>query len=82
MFFTVYQDAVLKTKPTVDVEFLQNGKSLTKVPMPLPDADSQGRIPYVMTIAASAIPAGEYEIKATARQGDTTAETHTQVRMQ
>jgi hypothetical protein len=82
MFFTVYQDAALKTKPTVEIEFLQNGKSLTKVPMPLPDADSQGRIPYVMTISASAIPAGEYEIKATAKQGDTTAETQTQVKMQ
>jgi len=82
MFFTVYQDAALKTKPTVEIEFLQNGKSLTKVPLPLPDADSQGRIPYVMTIAAASIPAGEYEIKATAKQGDTTAETQTQVRMQ
>src|SRR5215472_18220163 len=29
------------------------------------DKYAAGRIPYVMTISASAIPAGEYEIKAT-----------------
>ncbi|HKD08137.1 MAG TPA: tetratricopeptide repeat protein [Bryobacteraceae bacterium] len=46
------------------------------------DKYAAGRIPYVMTISASAIPAGEYEIKATTKQGDTSAQTQTQVRMQ
>ena len=75
LFFVVYQDSSISSKPTVEVEFLQNGKSLTKAPLPLPDADAQGRIPYVMTVPAAAIPAGSYEIHATARQGDTTAAT-------
>jgi VWFA-related protein len=73
MFFTVYQDASVHTAPTVEIEFLQAGKSLTKVPMQLPAADAQGRIPYVMTIPAESIPAGSYEVRATARQGTTTA---------
>jgi len=82
LFFTVYQDPAITAKPTVEIEFLQNGKSLTKVPMPLPPADAQGRIPYVMTIPASAIPAGEYEVRAVARQGDSTSQTKSQVKIE
>jgi VWFA-related protein len=81
-FFIVYQDASITAKPTVEIEFLKNGKSLTKVPMPLPEADAEGRIPYVMTIPAAAIPAGNYDIQATAKQGDTTSETKTTVSIQ
>jgi VWFA-related protein len=82
LFFTVYPDAANPSKPTVDIEFLQNGKSLTKVPMPLPAADAEGRIPYVMTIPAASIPPGVYDIRATARQGGTSAETKTSVKIE
>jgi len=75
LFFIVYPDRSITGKPTVEIEFLQNGQSLTKVPMPLPDADAQGKIPYVMTVPAAAIPPGNYDVRATARQGDTTTET-------
>ncbi len=73
LFFTVYRDAAISSKPSVEIEFVQNGKSLTKVPMQLPAADPQNRIPYLMTIPAEAIPAGNYEVRATARQGNTAA---------
>ena len=73
LFFTVYQDPAIAAKPSVEIEFLLNGKSLTKVPMQLPAADAQGRIPYLMTIPAEAIPAGSYEVRASAKQGSTTA---------
>jgi hypothetical protein len=82
LFLTVYQDSALAAKPTLEIEFLVNGKSLTKVPMPLPAADAKGRIPYVMTIPAAAIPAGVYEIRATAKQGDSTSQTKTQVKIE
>jgi len=82
LFFTIYQDSAIPAKPTVEVEFLQDGKSLQKVQLPLPDADAQGRIPYVMTIPAAAIPAGDYQIRATVRQGDTTASTETAVKIE
>ena len=36
LFFTVYQDPAIAAKPSVEIEFLLNGKSLTKVPMQLP----------------------------------------------
>ena len=81
LFFTVYQDSSIAAKPTVEIQFLQNGKSLTKAPLPLPEADASGRIPYVMTIPAASIPPGTYEVEATARQGDTVSETKTEVQI-
>ena len=82
LFFVVYKDGAIAAQPTVEIEFLQNGKILTKVPMALPAADAQGRIPYVMTIPAASIPPGSYEVRATARQGDSTAETTTVVKIE
>jgi VWFA-related protein len=82
LFFTVYQDAAISAKPAVEIEFIQGGKTLTKVPMQLPAADAQGRIPYLMTIPAEAIPAGTYEVKATAHQGATSAASSTSIRFE
>ena len=82
LFFIVYQDLANKSKPAVEIQFLQNGKSLTTVPMELPAADAQGKIPYVMTIPAAAIPSGVYEVRATAKQGDSSAQTKTEVKIE
>jgi VWFA-related protein len=82
LFFTVYEDPAIKAKATCDIELIAAGKVLTKVPMPLPDADARGHIPYVMTIPAAAIPAGAYTIRAIAKQGDSTAQAQTQVRIE
>src|ERR1022692_3405908 len=82
LFFVVYQDPSISAKPTVEIEFLLDGKSLTKVPMQLPGADAQGRIPYVMTIPAAAIPPGVYQVRAAAKQGDTESVTQTDVKIE
>jgi VWFA-related protein len=79
LFFTVYPDASASATAAVEIEFLQAGKSLTKVPMQLPAADAQGRIPYLMTIPAESIPSGNYEVRATAKQGATTASSSTMI---
>jgi len=79
LFFTVYQDPAIAAAPVVEIEFLQAGKVLTKVPMQLPAADAHGRIPYLMTIPAESIPVGSYEVRATARQGTTLASTSTMI---
>ncbi len=79
LFFTVYQDANTAAKPTVEIELIQSGKVLQKVPLPLPAADAQGRIPYVMTIPASAIPPGTYDMRAIARQGAASSQSVTTV---
>jgi VWFA-related protein len=80
LFFTVYPDAAVSGKATVEIEFMQNGQTLQKVPMELPAADALGRIPYVLSIPAAAIPDGSYEIRATAKQGSTTAVSSTTVK--
>ncbi len=82
LFFTVYQDPAIKTAPAVEIEFMLDGKSLTKVPLPLPAADAQGKIPYVMTIPASSIPPGLYEVVAHAKQGASAADSKTTVRIE
>jgi VWFA-related protein len=79
LFFTVYRDATVSAAPAVEIEFLQSGKILTKVPMQLPSADAQGRIPYLMTIPAESIPSGSYEVRATARQGAGAANSSTMI---
>jgi VWFA-related protein len=79
LFFTVYPDASVSAAPAVEIEFLQAGKSLTKVPMQLPAADAQGRIPYLMTIPAESIPSGSYEVRATAKQGTTAVSASTMI---
>jgi VWFA-related protein len=82
LFFTVYQDAAVSAAPAVEIEFLQAGKVLTKVPMQLPGADPQGRIPYLMTIPAESIPSGSYEVRATAKQGATSAVASTMIQIE
>jgi VWFA-related protein len=82
LFFTVYQDPSISAKPSVEIEFRQGGQSLTKVPMQLPAADSQGRIPYLMTIPAASIPPGVYEVHAVARQGSSNSESVATVRIE
>ena len=82
LFFTIYQEPSISAKATVEVEFLLNGQSLQKVPLPLPDADAQGRIPYVLTIPAAAIPPGTYQVRANAQQGSTSASSATEVKIE
>jgi hypothetical protein len=82
LFFTVYPDPSISGKPTVEIQFMQGGKTLQRVPMELPAPDPQGRIPYLMTIPAAAIPDGDYEVSATAKQGTTSAESSTPVRFE
>jgi VWFA-related protein len=81
LFFTVYRDAAITAQPSVEIDFLQAGKSLTRIPMELPAPDSQGRIAYPMTIPAASIPLGTYEIRAVAKQGNSTAEAVATVRI-
>lgn len=82
LFFVVYPERSLAGKPTAEIEFLQSGKSLMKAPLELPDADAQGKIPYVMTIPAAGIPPGTYQIRATTRQGNLSAATETLVKIE
>lgn len=74
VFFVVYPDPAIAEKPQVTVQFLVGGNVVGQGELQLPAADALGRIPYVMSSSAEAMPPGEYQIKAVAKQGSTTAE--------
>jgi VWFA-related protein len=74
MFFTVYPDKAMADKPTIRIEYLKDGQVVGHGELELPPADAQGRIPYIMSSSAEAMPPGAYEIRATAKQGNSTAE--------
>lgn len=74
MFFIVYPDPAIAAKPEITLEYIKDGMVVGKGQIPLPAADVQGRIPYVMSSSAEAMPQGTYEIHATVTQGGTSAE--------
>jgi hypothetical protein len=77
VFMTIYPDPAIPDKPTLTIEYLVDGQVVGKGEVPLPAADDQGRIPYVMSSAAESLPPGNYQIRAIVRQGATTAEERT-----
>ena len=82
LFFTIYPDASISAKPMVELEITKDGATVETAPMELPAADAQGRVPYLMTIPAKAIRAGDYEIRATVTQGSTSAVSSTTIRFE
>jgi VWFA-related protein len=74
MFFVVYPEPGNTAKPSVELEYVKDGQVIGKGGLELPAADAKGRIPYIMSSSAEALPAGEYVIRATAKQGTATAE--------
>ena len=82
MFFVVYPDPASKAKPTVEIEYIKDGQVVGKGALELPPPDALGRIPYVMSSAASAMPPGDYVIHATVKQGSSTAEDKTAIKVE
>ena len=74
MFFIVYPDPSIAAKPEITLEYMKDGMVVGKGQIPLPPPDAQGRIAYVMSSSAEAMPPGAYEIHATVVQGNTNAE--------
>jgi VWFA-related protein len=61
-FFTV-RPAKGSAAPTAELELLQNGKSLAKLPLPLPAADASWRIQFASALPLDSLSAGSYELK-------------------
>ena len=79
LFFVVYPDPNIADKPQAMVEFLLDGKQVGGGLVPLPEADSKGRISYVLSSPAESMKPGTYEIHAIVKQGSTAAEDRTVV---
>ncbi|MBZ5582137.1 MAG: VWA domain-containing protein [Acidobacteriia bacterium] len=82
LFFVVYPDASNPAKPSLEVEYLKDGKVVGKGALDLPAPDANGRIPYVMSSSAASMEPGEYVIQATAKQGASTAQEQTTIQIE
>ncbi|HZS03589.1 MAG TPA: VWA domain-containing protein [Blastocatellia bacterium] len=67
-YFTV-RPAMGGTAPTAELEILQSGQSLARLPLPLPAADASGRIQFASSLPTESIPPGTYELKVTVQDG-------------
>jgi VWFA-related protein len=66
-FFTVYQ--AKGAKPEAHLELLQNGAALAKLPLPLDEPDSAGRIRQVSRLPTAALSPGTYDLRLIVTQG-------------
>jgi hypothetical protein len=78
-FFTVYP--AKGPKPQANVELLQNGTALAKVPLPLGDPDGSGRIQQVSRLPTGALSPGTYELRVAITQGQQQVSQSTIVRL-
>jgi hypothetical protein len=74
LFFVVYPDPGISAKAEGLIEYIKDGAVVGKAAIPLPDADAKGRIPYVMSSPAEAMPPGSYEVRIAIKQGETGTE--------
>jgi hypothetical protein len=78
-FFTVYP--VKGAKPQANVELVQNGTALAKLPLPLGDPDSSGRIQQVSRLPTAGLSPGTYELRILVTQGQQQVSQSTIVRL-
>ncbi len=69
-FFTV-RPAKGSAAPTAELEIVQSGKSLAKLPLPLPAADASGRIQFASALPLDSLIVGSYELKISVSDGKT-----------
>src|ERR1700722_8348277 len=74
LFFLIHPDAAASEPATLEIEVFRNGQPVGRNPLPLRQSASGGAVPYLMSIPANALPAGNYEVTATLMQGEKTSE--------
>lgn len=82
LFFTVYPDSSVAEKPQGMVQYLKDGTVVGNAAFELPAADAQGRIQYVLSTPADSMPPGDYEVKITVKQGASTTQETTLVKIE
>jgi hypothetical protein len=66
-YFAIYP-AKDSRGPDVMIELLQNGKPVSRLPMPVPPADANGRIQQLGRLPIDQLPPGTYEMRAIVTQ--------------
>jgi VWFA-related protein len=73
-FFVVHPDPKSTEQPTLEMEVLKSNESIAQVPLHLMKASGPGAIPYLASIQAASLPAGDYQIVEKLTQGESTTE--------
>jgi hypothetical protein len=73
-YFAVYPDRTVKDPPTLTMAFYKEGQYLGAAQAPLPEAQPDGRIPYIANLPADKFTPGAYEIHIGVIQGSSKVE--------
>jgi VWFA-related protein len=73
-YFSIYPDRAVADHPKLSMAFYKEGQYLGAAEAPLPDAQKDGRIPYIANLPADKFTPGAYEIRIDVAQGDSKAE--------
>ncbi len=73
-FFVVHPDPKSAEQPTLEMEVLKSTESIAQVPLHLLKASGGGAIPYLASIQAASLPAGDYQIIEKLTQGESRTE--------
>src|SRR5215469_7436701 len=73
-YFAVYPDRTVKDAPKLTMSFYKEGQYLGAAEAPLPEAQKDGRIPYIANLPADKFTPGAYEIRIGVTQGSLKAE--------
>lgn len=73
-YFAVYPDPGVKDAPKLTMSFYKEGQYLGAAEAPLPEAQKDGRIPYIANLPADKFTPGAYEILIGVTQGSLKAE--------
>ncbi len=73
-YFAVYPDRTIKDALKLTMSFYKGGQYLGAAEAPLPDAQQDGRIPYIANLPADKFTPGAYEIHIGVTQGSSKAE--------
>ena len=76
LFLPVYP-SLAATSPEIHIELLRDGQPVAQARPPLPAPEPDGRIAGIFGLPAKPLAPGRYEIVATVRQGDVSAEERT-----
>ncbi|HEY6339702.1 MAG TPA: VWA domain-containing protein [Candidatus Sulfotelmatobacter sp.] len=74
LFFMIHSDAQASEPATLELEVLRNGESVGHMPLQLRKSAGLGAIPYLASIRAGALPAGNYQAVASLTQDGKTSE--------
>ncbi|HEY6187773.1 MAG TPA: VWA domain-containing protein [Pyrinomonadaceae bacterium] len=71
-FLTIYGAPAAKPAPKLTLEIMQSGRTLARGALELPAPEPTGRIQYASAIPIEGLKPGDYELKITARDGQST----------